>query len=339
MLEPHPNVNFAARSLMFSTTCPIVPHVDWVFHMDEDRLEQVRRQEPASRALLDPRDFTCHRITVPARDGVAGGIPVTLVHRSDLRLDGGSPLLLLVYGSYGEPLEPTYSTPRLSLLRRGWVLAYCHVRGGGELGHGWHQQAVRASKATTFSDLSDCAHRLVSEGYTSADRMCVRGVSAGGLAAAVLCNEHPELLAAAVIKVPFVDVLTAMADASLPLTAHEYDEWGDPATDVDAFRAISAYCPYRGVRRQAYPEMLITGSLHDERVQYWHPAKLAARLRDHNEGDSQILLRTDMDGGHFSSNSYADEARDFAFLQHAVEARCETWAESEDDRRRSGVFF
>ena len=335
-LEPQPNLDFGASHIYFGTTDPLNPYTDWAYDMTLDRLKELRRQETADSHLFDWRDFVCRRERTQGNTSLArsskgsssriagsgeggGGVPMTLVHSSSAPTDGSAPALLLVYGAYGEPLEPRYHASRLALLRRGWTLIYCHVRGGGDLGAEWHQAAVGVDKSRTFLDLLACARHVLDAGLAAPGRLCVRGVSAGGLAAAVLCNRHPELLSAAVLRVPFVDVLTAMMDESLPLTTHERDEWGDPCADESVFAAMREYCPYHNVGAQDYPAMLLRGSLHDDRVQYWHPAKMAARLRDRGTGCRPILLRTDMDGGHFGGSSVDEEAFDCAFLQQAVD--------------------
>ena len=197
----------------------------------------------------DREEFVCHRIDVPCRnaEGTAS-VPVTLVHRKDLVTDGSHPLLLDCYGAYGMTLEPEFRPERLSLLRRGWVVAHAHVRGGGELGNDWYDAGRLGRKRNTFDDLAAVANALVDLGYTESCRMAVTGSSAGGLAVGAVLNEHPGLFRAASMHAPFLDPLAAMMDPSLPLTVHEYDEWGDPSRDAAVREYIAGYSPCDNIR-------------------------------------------------------------------------------------------
>ena len=321
VIVPHSNTDFWSDQFVFSTTSPLVPHVDWSCDLAS---QSVRRREEAKVAGMphfDGADYTCYQQLYASDDGV--DVPVTVVHQRGIPHDGTRPALVTVYAAYGENLEPEFRADHVVLLQRGWVVALCHARGGGERGSAWHTGGSRAHKGNSMKDLETCINGLVSAGLTAAGRVAVRGVSAGGLTAAALANERPELFGAVLLEVPFVDVRTAMLDPSLPLTVHERPEWGDPISSRDAFATISSYCPYTNIRDQAYPPVLLTTSTIDERVQCWQPAKFAARLRERAggrregaaEGDSgkaaDVLLLTDP-GGHFGS-SLAPQTLAFLF--------------------------
>lgn len=230
-----------------------------------------------------------------ARDGAC--IPVSLVHHRDTRLDGSAPLLQTGYGAYGLILEPVFSPERLSLLERGFVHAIAHVRGSQMLGREWYERGRLLNKINSFHDFIDVTRALVERGLVDGDRVFASGASAGGLLVAGVANMAPEDYAGILADVPFVDVLGTMLDRSLPLTAFEFDEWGDPRQD-EFRRAIRAYSPYDNVSAQNYPAMLVTAAYRDQQVQYWEPVKWVARLRHLKTDDEPLLLHVDMDAGH-----------------------------------------
>jgi oligopeptidase B len=203
---------------------------------------------------------------------------------------------------------------RLNLLERGFVVAIAHVRGGGELGRTWYEDGKLLAKGNTFSDFIAAAEHLIREGYTSSQRLAIRGGSAGGLLIGAVLNQRPELFAAAIADVPFVDVLNTMLDHSVPLTVIELEEWGDPR-DETYFEVIRGYSPYDNVAAQRYPHLLITAGLNDPRVQYWEPAKWTARLRDLKQGRERLLLKVDLDSGHSGASGRYDALRQEAFRQ------------------------
>jgi oligopeptidase B len=246
-----------------------------------------------------------------------------VVHRKDTPLYGSAPALIYGYGSYETSTDPAFRSSRLSLLDRGFVFAIAHVRGGGEMGREWYEGGRLEHKTNTFTDFIACAEHLVREGYTTPDRLTARGGSAGGLLMGAIANLRPELFAAIVAEVPFVDVVTTMLDPSLPLTVTEWEEWGDPR-EPDAYARMKSYSPYDNVRDAPYPALLVTTGLNDPRVQYWEPAKWVAKLREHSTSGKPIVLRTELGAGHGGPSgrydAWRDEALVLAFVCHAVGA-------------------
>ncbi|WP_110181540.1 S9 family peptidase [Nocardioides solisilvae] len=244
----------------------------------------------------DPDDYEEHRLWAPARDGER--VPVSLVCRRGAREAGPLPTLLYGYGAYEASIDPYFSPSRLSLLDRGAAFAIAHVRGGGEMGRRWYDQGKLEHKENSFHDFVDAARHLVGTGWSDPGTLVAEGGSAGGLLVGAALNEAPELFAGVVASVPFVDTLTTMLDATLPLTVGEYDEWGNPEGDPEAYARIAGYAPYDNVRAADYPPVLAETSLHDTRVLFVEPAKWVARLRATAVGRRDFLLRTEMAAGH-----------------------------------------
>jgi oligopeptidase B len=245
----------------------------------------------------EPDAYEEHRLWATAPDGAR--VPVSVVVRKDARGDGTQPvpLLLYGYGAYETSIDPYFSVARLSLLDRGAAFAIAHVRGGGELGRHWYDDGKLAHKQHTFDDFIACARHLVETGWTTPDVLVAEGASAGGLLMGAVANQAPDAFGGIVAGVPFVDALTSMLDASLPLTVTEYDEWGNPEADPAAYDLIASYSPYDNVADLAYPPILAETSLNDTRVLYVEPAKWVARLRATAPG-AAVLLRTEMAAGH-----------------------------------------
>jgi oligopeptidase B len=239
-------------------------------------------------------------------------VPISLVYRIPLQLEGKRPLLLNGYGAYGLSYDPTFSSNTLSLLDRGFVVAIAHVRGGEEMGRAWYDGGRLLNKRSTFTDFIAAAEHLIARGYTSADRLVIRGGSAGGLLMGAVTNMRPELFLAVLAEVPFVDVVNTMLDASLPLTIIEYDEWGNPS-DRAAYEYIRSYSPYDNVEARDYPHLLVTAGLNDPRVAYWEPAKWTAKLRARKTDENRLLLRTNMGAGHAGASGRYDFLREVAF--------------------------
>jgi oligopeptidase B len=258
----------------------------------------------------DPAAYRTERLWTTARDGTR--VPVSLVYRRDVRADGPQPLLLYAYGSYGSSRDPNFSSIRLSLLDRGFVFAIAHVRGGQEMGRQWYEDGRLMNKMNTFTDFIDVAEHLVDLGYSAPEMLYAQGGSAGGLLMAAVVNMQPELFHGVIAQVPFVDVVTTMLDASIPLTTFEWDEWGDPRRP-EFYEYMLSYSPYDQVRPQAYPHLLVTTGLHDSQVQYWEPAKWVARLRAVGTGDNRLLLRTNMEAGHGGASGRYRRWREIAF--------------------------
>ena len=230
-------------------------------------------------------------------------------------------MLLYGYGSYGLSSDPEFRRNVVSLLDRGFVYAIAHVRGGQEMGRGWYDQGKLLAKRHTFTDFIAVAEALERERYTSQERLAIEGYSAGGLLIGSVVTMRPDLFGAAVMGVPFVDVITTMLDASIPLTAQEWKQWGDPH-DSTFYRYMRSYSPYDNIRRQAYPPILVTAGLNDPRVGYWEPAKFTARLRAMKTDSNRLLLRTNMGAGHGGASGRYDalreEALSFAFIAGTV---------------------
>jgi oligopeptidase B len=312
-----PNAEFAAAVVRYGYTSLVAPVTDLDYDPATGTSTVVRVQPVLGD--FDPTRYVSARRWADARDGTR--IPISVVHRRDLVLDGRAPALLGGYGAYEHSSDPVFRASRLSLLDRGFVCAIAHVRGGGELGRGWYEQGRLEHKTNTFTDFVACAETLVAEGYTAADRLVARGGSAGGLLMGAVANLRPELFAAIVAEVPFVDVVTTMLDPDLPLTITEWEEWGDPQEEA-TYARMKQYSPYDNVGARAYPAMLVTSGLNDPRVQYWEPAKWVAKLRANTTSDRPILLRTEMGAGHSGPSgrydSWRDEATVLAFVCAAV---------------------
>jgi oligopeptidase B len=260
--------------------------------------------------------YASERIFVTARDGV--NVPVSLVYRRDsFNKDGTNPLLQYGYGSYGATMDPTFSSARLSLLDRGFVFAIAHVRGSQMLGRPWYDAGKLLTKKNTFNDFIDVTKALVEQGYGAKDAIFAQGGSAGGLLMGAVVNQAPALYKGVVAAVPFVDVVTTMLDASIPLTTNEYGEWGNP-NEKAYYEYMLSYSPYDQVAKQAYPNMLVTTGLHDSQVQYFEPAKWVAKLRDYKTDDNKLLFKIDMEAGHGGASGrfkrLADTALNYAFM-------------------------
>ncbi len=258
----------------------------------------------------DPARYASEAIVAVAADGTR--VPISLVYRKSLRGKAPQPLLLYGYGAYGYPMDPYFSSNRVSLLDRGVIFAIAHVRGGGDRGKTWHDAGKLLKKKNTFTDFIACAESLVRRGYTAPDRLVIQGGSAGGLLMGAVANLRPELFKAVVSQVPFLDVVTTMLDPTLPLTVPEYLEWGDP-NERRFYRYMRSYSPYDNLARRAYPAMLVETSLNDSQVMYWEPAKYVAKLRTLKTDSNPLLLKTEMEAGHGGASGRYDALRDLAF--------------------------
>ncbi len=269
-----------------------------VYDLDVRTRERTLLKQAPVLGGYEPADYEEHRLWATAPDGVQ--VPISLVVRTDARGAAGTapvPTLLYGYGAYEMSIDPYFSVARLSLLDRGAAFAIAHVRGGGELGRHWYDDGKLARKQHTFDDFIACARHLVASGWTTPDRLVAEGASAGGLLTGAIVNQAPDAFGGIVAGVPFVDVLTTMLDASLPLTVTEYDEWGNPEADPTAYDLIASYSPYDNVDDLPYPPILAETSFNDTRVLYVEPAKWVARLRA-TAPRADVLLRTEMAAGH-----------------------------------------
>lgn len=278
-----------------------------------DGEQRVLKQTPVE-GPFDADAYVSQRLWATAADGTH--IPISLVARRET-LGRPAPLYLYGYGAYGASLDPWFSHARLSLLDRGFIFAIAHVRGGGELGEAWYRAGKLEHKANTFGDFIACAEHLLAEGLTTREQLVISGGSAGGLLIGAVLNQRPELFAAAIAEVPFVDVLNTMQNPDLPLTVTEYDEWGDP-NQPEVFERIRSYAPYENVKPQAYPALLVVAGYNDSRVQYWEAAKWVAKLRATRTDDHLLLLKTDLGAGHGGMSgryqALRDVALEYAFL-------------------------
>ncbi len=288
------NPEYAPVAYRLSYSSMVTPPTTYDYHPAEQRLESRKVQRIPSG--YDPSQYVTERITVPSRDGRQ--IPVSIVYRRGFERNGEGRLFLYAYGAYGIAMPPSFSTNRISLLDRGYAYAIAHIRGGDDLGYGWYLQGKLNQRTNTFNDFVDVARGLIERRYTRAGRIAAQGGSAGGELMGAVVNQAPELFGAVVADVPFVDVVNTMLDDTLPLTPGEWNEWGNPITDAEAFRYMLSYSPYDNVRRQAYPPMLITGGLNDPRVTYWEPAKWNARLRAMRTDSNLQLMKINMGAGH-----------------------------------------
>ncbi len=282
-----------------------------VYDYDVRTRELLLRKQTPVRGGFDPDDYEEHRLWATSDDGAT--VPISLVVRRG-RADGHPvPLLLYGYGAYEISMDPYFSIARLSLLDRGAAFAIAHVRGGGEMGRRWYDEGKLGAKQNTFSDFIACARHLIASGWTTPEHLIAEGGSAGGLLVGAALNQAPEVFGGAVTSVPFVDSLTSMLDPSLPLTVTEYEEWGNPTADPEAYAAMAAYAPYDNVIAQDYPPILAETSLHDTRVLFTEPAKWIARLRATATGRRDFLLRTEMAAGHGGVSGRYQSWKDRAF--------------------------
>ena len=302
------NPEFATRAVRFTYSSLITP--DSVYDYDMAARTRELRKRDEVLGGYDPSQYRVERIMVSARD--AALVPVSLVYRAPLSRDATRPLVLYAYGAYGHIIEPTFSSSRLSLLDRGFVYAIAHVRGGQDMGRAWYDNGKMFGKMNSFLDFIDCAECLVRERYSSTDHMVAHGGSAGGLLMGAVANLRGDLFHAIVADVPFVDVINTMLDPSIPLTAQEWEQWGNPA-DAAAYAYMRTYSPYDNVRCGAYPRMLVTSGVNDSRVAFWEPVKWVAKLRASKTDSNPLLLKMNMGAGHGGSTGRYERLKEIAF--------------------------
>jgi len=307
-LYPHGNPDFQSQFFRFSYSSLSTPEKIYEFDPDLQVLNLLKTQ--AVLGGFDEKNYESYRIWATASDEKR--IPISIVYRKDLKKEDPSYLHLYGYGSYGHTIEPAFSSNIISLLDRGIIYAIAHVRGGAFLGRQWYDSGKQFNKKNTFSDFTTCAEYLISEGFTSPEKLVIRGGSAGGLLIGNVIQERPDLFHAAIADVPFVDVVNTMLDESLPLTITEYEEWGNPEI-LDDYKYMITYSPYDNqVNSGKLPHLLVTAGLNDPRVQYWEPAKWVARLRweDH---PNLVMLKTNMGSGHMGLSGRYDYLKEIAF--------------------------
>jgi oligopeptidase B len=305
----HANREFETTAFRYSYTSLVSPASIYEYDVRLGTSELLKQQEVPGG--FDSTQYASERVWIDAADGVK--VPASVVYRRDsFKRDSSNPLYVYGYGSYGYPLPIGFSATRLSLLDRGVVIAYAHIRGGGEMGDQWHDAGKMMVKRNTFSDFIAVTEQLVAKGFGAADRVAIEGGSAGGLLMGAVVNERPELFHVVLSHVPFVDVMNTMLDASLPLTVAEYEEWGNP-NEAEAFAYMRSYSPYDNLKAGDYPAMLVKTSLNDSQVMYWEPAKYVAKLRTLKQNDTPLLLHINMDAGHGGASGRYDYLKEIAF--------------------------
>ena len=309
-LDMSPGYEFATDTLRFVYSSMTTPNETWDYDLAQRTRVLRKRQEVPSGH--DPANYVTRRLMAPSADGET--VPISLLHRRDVKPDGTAPALVYGYGAYGAAIPAAFSTNRLSLVDRGFVYAIAHVRGGTEKGRRWYRTGKLADKRNTFSDFIAATEHLAAQGYCAPGRAVAHGGSAGGILIGAVANARPELYAGMIAEVPFVDVLNTMLDDTLPLTPPEWLEWGNPIVDERAFRTILAYSPYENVRTQDYPALLVLAGLTDPRVTYWEPAKWVARLRAIKTGRKLIAFRTNLEAGHGGPPGRFDRLKEIALL-------------------------
>ncbi len=299
--------------LRYSYTSLATPATTYELNVKTGERRQLKQQPVPG---FDPSKYATERLWVPARDGTR--IPVSIVHRKDFRRDGTGAMLQYGYGSYGASMDPAFSSTVVSLLDRGMLYAIAHVRGGQEMGRAWYEGGKMFNKKNSFTDFIDVTRWLVANQYVAKDRVAAMGGSAGGLLMGAISNMAPQDYRVILSQVPFVDVVTTMLDASIPLTTNEYDEWGNPEASTESYAYMLSYSPYDNLSRQAYPAMFVGTGLWDSQVQYWEPAKYVARLRDLNTSSEPVVFRTNMEAGHGGKSGrfrrFREVAEMYAFM-------------------------
>jgi oligopeptidase B len=307
--QAHINREFVTTKFRYSYQSLVSPASVYEYDVATGTSTLLKEQEIPGG--FDRSHYASERLWITASDGVR--IPVSLVYRRDLfRKDGTNPLYVYGYGSYGYPLPVSFSPARLSLLDRGLVLAYAHIRGGGDLGDTWHDAGKMMVKRNSFTDFIAIVEALVAQGYGAKNRVAIEGGSAGGLLMGAVVNLRPDLFTVVLSHVPFVDVMNTMLDASLPLTVAEYEEWGNP-NEPEAFDYMRSYSPYDNLKAGDYPAMLVKTSLNDSQVMYWEPAKYVAKLRTLKKNNTPLLLHINMDAGHGGASGRYDYLKEIAF--------------------------
>jgi oligopeptidase B len=302
------NPEFDTTVLRYNYQSLVTPSSVFDYDMNTSQATLMKQTEVPGG--FDKANYKSERVFATAGDGTQ--IPMSVVYKRGVKLDGTAPMLLYAYGSYGIPMSPTFSAGRLALLDRGVIYVIAHIRGGGELGEPWREAGRMMKKMNTFTDFIACAEHLVKQKYTSSDRLVIQGGSAGGLLMGAVTNMRPDLFKAVVAQVPFVDVLNTMLDASLPLTTSEYIEWGNP-NEKPAYEYMKKYSPYDNVQKANYPAMLVKVSLNDSQVPYWEGAKFVAKIREMRTDHNALLLKTNMGAGHGGASGRYDAIHETAF--------------------------
>lgn len=302
------NPSFNTDILRFGYTSLTTPNSVYDYNMKKKERELLK-QTKVLDTNFSPENYVSERLYATTRDGVK--VPISIVYKKGLKKDGKNPTLLYGYGSYGNSIDPYFSSVRLSLLDRGFAFAIAHIRGGQEMGREWYESGKLLKKKNTFTDFIDCASFLIDENYTSPEHLYAQGGSAGGLLVGAVMNMRPDLFNGILAAVPFVDVVSTMLDESIPLTTGEFDEWGNPK-DETYYQYMKSYSPYDNVDSLAYPNLLITTGYWDSQVQYWEPAKWIAKLREMRTNDNYLLMHCNMDVGHGGASGRFERLKEIA---------------------------
>ena len=308
------NPSFATTKFRYGYTSLNTPSSLYEFDLATHQ-QELLKQKVVIDDTFKVDNYIEKRLWATGRDGEK--IPISMIHQKDVVYSSETPLLLYAYGSYGATIDAGFSSSRLSLLNRGFIFAIAHIRGGEYLGRQWYEAGKLLRKKNTFYDFIDASKYLINEGYTSSNHLHALGGSAGGLLMGVVLNEAPQLYRSVIAAVPFIDVMTTMLDESIPLTTGEYDEWGNP-NDKIYYDYMLSYSPYDNVKKQEYPNLMVTAGYHDSQVQYWEPAKWVAKLRTHKTDNNALFLVTNMEAGHSGAsgrfNALKETAKEYAFM-------------------------
>ncbi|HEX4605289.1 MAG TPA: S9 family peptidase [Candidatus Angelobacter sp.] len=306
---PQINREFKTKQFRYSYQSLVTPAS--VFDYDVEKHASALLKQTEVPGGYDPSKYASERVWATAKDGVK--VPISVVYRKDLKKpDGSNPLYVYSYGSYGISVPINFSATRISMLDRGVVLAFAHIRGGGDMGKPWHDAGRMMNKMNTFTDFIACTEYLAANKYGARDRIAIEGGSAGGLLMGAVTNLRPDLFKVVVSHVPFVDVMNTMLDASLPLTVGEYEEWGNP-NEKAAYDYMLKYSPYDNLKKGAYPAILVKTSFNDSQVMYWEPAKYVAKLRTLKTDKNVLLLKTNMAAGHGGASGRYDRYKEISF--------------------------
>jgi oligopeptidase B len=306
---PYANREYDTSKFRYGYQSFITPRSVFEYDMATGKSTLLKQKEVPGG--YDRTKYQVEQIYAPASDGVK--VPISVVHLKNAKLDGTGPMYLTAYGSYGFPLDISFNSDRFSLIDRGVVVAVAHIRGGGEMGKAWHDDGRMMHKKNTFTDFIASAEYLVKQGYGSKDFLVIEGRSAGGLLMGAVLNMRPDLFHAALVGVPFVDVINTMLDESLPLTVAEFEEWGNPK-EKPAFDYMISYSPYDNIEAKTYPNMLVRTSFNDSQVMYWEPAKYVAKMRAMRTDHNSLILKTNMNpAGHGGASGRYDRLHEVAF--------------------------
>ncbi|KAA6438725.1 S9 family peptidase [Dyadobacter flavalbus] len=305
---------FDAKQIRYAYTSLNRPNSTFEYDVATGISKLLKQQEIPSG--FDPDKYEVKRLWAPAKDarsGVTVKIPMAIVYKKGLDLNGQNPTLLYAYGSYGVTMDANFNRNVFSLVDRGFLYAIAQIRGGSDLGEAWYEDGKLQKKLNTFTDFIACAEHLIAEKYTNPKKLAIEGGSAGGLLMGAVTNLRPDLFQVVVAKVPFVDVINTMLDTSLPLTTQEYEQWGNPNVKAD-YDYIRQYSPYDNVDKKAYPNILATGGLNDSQVGFQEPTKWVAKLRSYKTDQNLVLLKTNMESGHGGATGRFDYLKEEALI-------------------------